>query len=168
MPTSQLELYLHQIHISTAVLQFDISTGYGLTVWRWYVHFILTPSYDSDSYSTVWAGLLMMQGSECHHRSWVIIGCLTASSAPAAFALSSRTARLHLQKQPFSWRHLVAVLDSTWHDVHGIAVGILVSHFSCAAEDLLMIKKPVHLERVYPKLGVPLHLYPRRGKGPAV
>jgi hypothetical protein len=139
MPTSLPELYLHQIRISTAVLQFDISAGYGLTVWRWCVQFILTPSYNSDSGSTVLAGLLMMQGSECRHRSWVIIGCPTASLAPAAFAPSSRTARPPLQKQPFSWQQLVAVLDSIWHVVHGITVDISVSHFSRALEGLLMM-----------------------------
>jgi hypothetical protein len=70
----------------------------------------------------------------------VIIGCPTASLAPAAFALSSRTARSHLQKQPFSWQQLVAVLDSIWHVVHGITVDISVSNFSRASEGLLMIE----------------------------
>ena len=33
---SRQALYLHQIRIYSAVLQFDISASYGLSVWKWY------------------------------------------------------------------------------------------------------------------------------------
>lgn len=37
MSFSRQELYLHQIRISNAVLQFNISAGRGLALWKWYV-----------------------------------------------------------------------------------------------------------------------------------
>jgi hypothetical protein len=36
---SRQELYLHQIRISNAVLQFNFSAGRGLTLWKWYYVF---------------------------------------------------------------------------------------------------------------------------------
>jgi hypothetical protein len=162
MPTSLPELYLHQIRISTAVLQFDISAGYGLTVWRWYVQFMLTPSYDPDSCRPTNDAGERVPPSELgdHRLSHRFLGpcCIcpiltngevTFTEAAIFMETSGRRAGQYLAR---------CARDSC---------GYLSKPFRICFRGPFDDRKPVPLESVYPKLGVPLRLYPRRGKGPA-